>query len=74
MNDAFGKASRRLLAKPKDISPGRFIHLAAEAIQAAVRFIRDHDNVLPRAQDYIPEAEPWCLFQVEGPSSDSVTL
>ena len=27
-----------------------FIHLAAEPILAAVRFIRDDDNVLPRAQ------------------------
>ena len=29
---------------------GLFIHLAAESILAAVRFIRDDDNVLPRAQ------------------------
>lgn len=29
---------------------GIFIHLAAEAILAAVRFIRDDDNILPRAQ------------------------
>jgi hypothetical protein len=29
---------------------GLLIHLAAEAILAAVRFIRDHDNVLPCAQ------------------------
>jgi len=29
---------------------GLFIHLAAESILAAVRFIRDHDDVLPRAQ------------------------
>ena len=26
------------------------IHLAAESILAAVRFVRDHDDVLPRAQ------------------------
>ena len=29
---------------------GLLIHLAAEPILAAVRFIRDHDDVLPRAQ------------------------
>ena len=29
---------------------GLRIHLATEAILAAVRFIRDDDNVLPRAQ------------------------
>lgn len=29
---------------------GLFIHLAAEAILAAVRFRRDGDDVLPRAQ------------------------
>lgn len=29
---------------------GLLIHLAAEPILAAVRFIRDDDNVLPRAQ------------------------
>ena len=50
MIDALGKASLRLLREAVGHLAGLFIHLAAETILAAVRFIRDDGNVVPSAQ------------------------
>jgi hypothetical protein len=53
MNDAFGKASSRdcgIAGEAVGHLAGLFIHLAAESILTAMRFIRDDDDVLPRAQ------------------------
>jgi hypothetical protein len=56
MNDAFDMASPGLLAQPWIISPGLYIHLASEAILAAVRYSwRQRIRLQPRPVQILPK-------------------